>query len=81
MVMDGRELFGTKKKPPDQRQEVSTATICGCCRYIRRSRLVQVITAEASPMWGRALPLKRSHVLALNREESEEVFEKTVFRT
>jgi hypothetical protein len=58
----GRELFWTKKKPPDQRQEVSTATICGCCRYIRRSRFVQVITAKVSPMFGRALPQK-GHVM------------------
>jgi len=31
-------------KNPLRRQRVSTATIWGCCRYIRRRRLVEVIT-------------------------------------
>jgi hypothetical protein len=32
-------------KNPLHGQRVSTATICGCCRYIRRRRLVEVITS------------------------------------
>jgi hypothetical protein len=39
----GRRVRATKN--PLRRQRVSTATICGCCRYIRRRRLVEVITA------------------------------------
>jgi hypothetical protein len=45
VVLDdvGKELMRQRKNLLPG-QEVSTATICGCCRYIRRRRLVEVIT-------------------------------------